>query len=427
MNHKRLIENIFSLGVLQAANYALPLLVLPFLARVLGVEKLGLMAFSIAMMQVFVVLTDYGFNLSSSREASILRDEPEKLSRLFASVTTLRIAFMVAGFLLLTALVFSIPRLEQDATLYLASYVLVIGNALFPLWLFQGLERLKLASLVQIASKALTQGAVFILVNKPEDVVMAAFLHGSGNLLGALIIWIWIPHALNHAKLAMPKCFELKKQITQGWHVFISTAAINIYTNSNVLILGLVTNPGVVGLYHVAEKIVMAVQFAFNPISQAVYPHVSKLAQSDPDAAMNFNRKLIKWAGAGALIASISLFLGAPWAIQLLFGDAYNQAGPILQIMTPLPLLTVISNILGIQTMLAFGLKKHFSRILISASLMNLGLFIALAMLYDAHGAALSNVIVEMVVTLSMLAVLHKHNLNPLSTRKGAIARQGTP
>lgn len=425
MSSRRLIENILSLSALQAANYALPLLMLPYLARVLGVEKLGLMAFSIAIMQVFTVLTDYGFNLSASREASILRDAPDKLSRLFVSVSTLRMAFMLAGFVLLAALVQAIPRLGDDAALYLASYVLVVGNALFPLWLFQGLEQLKLASLVQIASKLVTLIAVFVLVNTPEDVIMAVFLQGAGNLLAALIIMFWIPRALGHAKLGIPKYSELKEQIIQGWHVFISTAAINIYTNSNTLILGIITNPAMVGLYHVAEKIVRAVQFIFNPISQAVYPHVSKLAQDSPEAALTFNRRLMRWAGALALLASITLFLLAPWGIELLFGEDYSQATPILQIMTPLPFLIVISNILGIQTMLAFGLKKSFSRILISASLLNLGLFIPLAKLYQAHGAALANVIVEIVVTLSMLAVLHKHNLNPLTTRQGAISRQG--
>ena len=90
MSKKRLLENIFSLGALQAANYALPLLLLPYLAHTLGVEKLGLLAFAISLMQLFSVLIDYGFNLSASRQAAVHRNEPTALNHLFAAVTTLR-------------------------------------------------------------------------------------------------------------------------------------------------------------------------------------------------------------------------------------------------------------------------------------------------------------------------------------------------
>jgi len=420
MSRKRLLENIFSLGALQAANYVLPLLILPYLAHVLGVEHLGLLAFAVALMQIFVVLTDYGFNLSASREASIRRDEPEALIKLFAAVTTLRLLFMMTGFIVLLGLINLVPKFEEHAWLFIASYVLVVGNAIFPLWLFQGLERLKIASLVQIASKLVSLSLVFLLVKAPEDVEMAAFLQGAGSLLAALLITPWIPGLIAHLKPAIPSFQDLKHQLCQGWHIFISTASINFYTSSNTFILGLIASPTAVGIYHIAEKTIRAVQYLFTPVSQAVYPHVSRLAQQAPAAALAFNRKLLVWAGGISIMASLTVFILAPWGVILVFGEAFETSAGILQILAPLPFIIVLSNILGVQTMLSFNLKQDFSRIFVAASAVNFVLFIPLAWIYGVHGAAWANVLVETIVTLLMFTTLHHKNLNPLTHRLAA-------
>ena len=187
MSRRRLIENVLSLGALQAASYVLPLLTLPYLARVLGPESLGLLAFALAFAQIFVMLTDYGFNLSATREVSVHRDNPAKVAEIFASITVLRLAFMLLGFVLLLALTQLIPRFAADAPLYAACYLLVVGNVLFPQWLFQGLEQLRLVSLLQILARVLVVIGIFLFVKSREDLLAAALLQSSGAALAASV------------------------------------------------------------------------------------------------------------------------------------------------------------------------------------------------------------------------------------------------
>ncbi|HNS26312.1 MAG TPA: oligosaccharide flippase family protein [Methanobacteriaceae archaeon] len=85
-DYQRILENILSLFSLQGLNYILPLVTFPYLTRVLGPEKYGLVAFALAFIGYFQILTDYGFNMSATREISIHREDEERVSRIYSSV-----------------------------------------------------------------------------------------------------------------------------------------------------------------------------------------------------------------------------------------------------------------------------------------------------------------------------------------------------
>jgi PST family polysaccharide transporter len=76
-------KNIAALYALQFASYVIPLLLLPWLTRTLGPAGFGRLSFSIAVMSYFLLLSDYGFNLSATRSVAVHRNEPEERSRIF--------------------------------------------------------------------------------------------------------------------------------------------------------------------------------------------------------------------------------------------------------------------------------------------------------------------------------------------------------
>jgi len=137
---KRLLENFLSLSVLQGVNYILPLITVPYLVRVLGPEKFGLLAFIRAFVQYFAILTAYGFGFSATRKISICREDKERVSEIFSSVILIKSGFMLISFFVLTALVFAIPKFNTERMVYLFAFGMVVGNVLFPVWFFQGME-----------------------------------------------------------------------------------------------------------------------------------------------------------------------------------------------------------------------------------------------------------------------------------------------
>lgn len=404
---KRLATNIFSLGVLQGVNYILPLLTLPYLVRVLGPEYFGLLAFATATIAYFVLITDYGFNLSATRQISICRDDRTKVIEVFSSVMTIKIGLMLVSFTLLSLLIFSFEKFNQHWQVYYISFGMVVGQALFPVWLFQGMEHMKYITYLNIGAKLFFTVCIFIFVREQADYLLVPLLTALGFIVAGVLSLYLIKKEFS-VGFAIQPWKNIKFQFIDGWHVFFSSISISLYTVSTIFILGLFGNNTVVGYFAAADKIVQAVKGLYVPVSQAVYPLISKKIHEDRQTGLVFIKKLTKIIGSSMFAISLLLFLLADQIVSLLLGTQYQQSILLLKVMAFLPFIIALSNIYGIQTMLNFGYKQAFSRILATAAAIGILLGFLLVPTYQENGSAATILIVELFVTTTMFFYLKR-------------------
>ncbi|WP_414041107.1 flippase [Acidithiobacillus sp. M4-SHS-6] len=419
-DRKRLLSNMASLFTLQGANYVLPLVTLPYLVRVLGPEKFGLIAFAQAFIQYFVVATDYGFNLSATKDVAVYRNDPEKLGELVSAVMAIKLVLSVAGGLVLGVLVATIPTFHGHWSLYLVVYLAVAGATLFPTWLFQGLERMKDITWMNMGARLITTASIFIFIHNPQDYLIAAGIQSVPVLLAALPAWLVLGRT-REIVWAIPTIKGVRQQLHRGWHVFLSTAAINVYTSSNAFVLGLIAGPVAVGYFSAANKVVQAVQGLLTPVTQTLYPHISTLAVQSHEAALAFIRRVLPYIALAGLVLSSALLGAATPIVHLVLGDQYNASIAILQWLALLPFIIALSNVFGIQTMLTLGMNQTFSRILIASAVLNVLLVIPLSWRFAGIGAAMSMLITEVFVTVTMALVLHKRGINVYRSAAGTL------
>lgn len=402
---KRLASNIFSLGLLQGASYILPLLTMPYLFRILGAEFFGLLAFSTATIMYFTLITNYGFNLSATRQVSIFRDNKIKIAEVYSAVMVIKFILMLISFMLLTLFVFSVERFNEYWEVYFISFGIVVGQVFFPVWLFQGMEKMKHITYLNVFSKIFFTVCIFTFVNKPSDYLMVPAFTSMGSVMVGFFS-IYLIRKQIGVSFIWPSNEVMIFQLKEGWYVFFSNIAISLYTISTVFILGLFSNNLAVAYFSSADKIVQACKGLYVPVSRAVYPLISKKIYEDKVSGLKFIQRVTWVVGSGMFFVSIVLFLLAEPIVNLLLGDSYEESIIILKIMAFLPFIITLSNIFGVQTMLNLGYKKAFSYILLGAAVLGLGLAFILVPLYQGVGTAIMSLVVELFVTSIMYVFL---------------------
>jgi PST family polysaccharide transporter len=182
-----LVKNTVSLYAIQFANYLLPLITIPYLVRVLGPVNYGAVAFAQSLIGYFMVFVDYGFDLSATRKISVHRQDPATVSQIAVNTWAAKGLLCVLGFLILVVITLLIPQVREIWRLVFVLYGLVVGNVLFPVWLFQGMERMVAISIINLGMRLLVVIGMLFAVRRPEDyVVYAALLSAGGFIAGGV-------------------------------------------------------------------------------------------------------------------------------------------------------------------------------------------------------------------------------------------------
>jgi PST family polysaccharide transporter len=398
-NNQRIASNFFSLSVLQFANYLAPLITVPYLVRVLGPEKFGLVAFATAFTQYLVTLSDYGFRWSATRKIAILRHEPNRCSRVFSSVMCIKSGFMILGAFLLAALLAWVPKFGSEWQIYLFAFGTVVGNVLFLDWFFQGMERMAYITVLHLAGRIIFIAATFVFVRGPEHYVYVPLFNSLG-ILTAGAASLWVAHRRFDTRFSIPGVDAVREELRDGWHVFMSVATARIYTIGMPLILGFFAPYASVGYYTAGEKIVQAGTCVLEPFMRAIYPHIGHLSSTSKEAAVVLLRRIVRVIAPLTLLMSLAVALLAPQIAGLVLGARYGQSIAVIRILAFLFFAKGLGHIFLLQTMLNFQHDREVFRIALAAATLCVVSSVVLIPSLSHRGAAVAALIPEVAMLL---------------------------
>ena len=410
MKINKVTENVVSLFTIKGLEYILAFITFPYLTRVLQVERFGAIVLAQGIIQYFVLFTDYGFNLTGPRE--IARNDGKKtLAATFSSIFFAKVfLLLLAGAIFIIGSIATSLYFNIDYELYTAWFLMVIGNVIFPIWFFQGIQQMRYITFANMLARFVSVLGIFFFVKAPEDYLLAALFQASVPLVAGICSWVIIAKKYPEL-LCLPSFASVKQQLIDSWQIFASTIAINLYTASNIVFLGMLTNNVVVGYFSGAKKIIDNITALFSPISQAVYPHICKLVDESEAKALQFIKKVLLVMGVGNFCLSLVLLVLAEFIVKILLGNGYEQSVLLLRIMAFLPFIIALSNVFGIQTMLPFGMQSMFSKIIMCAAVLNTVIVLPAIYFYQGIGVCCSIVVTELFVTCSMGFMLVKKGL----------------
>lgn len=392
--NRRLVENLASLYGIQGLSMLLPLLYWPWLARVLGPAATGQLAMAEAAARFVALGIEYGFAFSAARDVAQAPDTAAR-ARVARSVAAGQMALSATAAALYAAAVLLMPALGPHGALSAMAFLWGAGLGWNPVWYFQGRERMMRAAAVEAACRLAAAAGALSLVRGPDSVWVAVAVSAGSSIACAVFNWRTL---LRETPLGRLRLVEGLAGLRAGFQVFLFRGVVSTYTTANVLLLALLARPEAAGLFAVAEKLVKAGTSALYPISQAMYPRISRLLATSEAAAGRSVIQALRATLALGLMIGGGMAAGSEWIVRLAFGAAFAPAAPVLRILSAVAPLIAVSNVFGLQWMLAQRMDKALNKVLGAGAAAGLLLALALAPRLEAVGMSIAVLGAEAVI-----------------------------
>jgi PST family polysaccharide transporter len=413
--YKKIRENIISLYLLNIANYVFPLLTIPYLLNVLGVEYYGIYIFAYTLILYLTLLIKYGFDFSGTKEIANIRDDNEKLNIVFSSIFFIQLFFAFFTITIFVICILLIPRFSNNFSLYIGGIGILIGFTLFPTYLFQGIENMKFIAIINFSIKFIATLLIFLLVKEQKDYVLAMQIQSIGYISGGIVSMLFVVKFCK-IKIVIPRKKILFIQLKNGWEIFGTTIGLSFYRDLNIIILGFITNYTVVGLYAPAEKIVKIFQTITSPIVNAIFPHYSREFEFSRDKKETFNLFLYR----GRIYTILLLIL---WCVLILFSNTIVELylGGIreeiiidVKLLSPIILIGGLNYYYGFIGLINMGESNKLLKFVWIAGIISLISCIILSSYMQDRGASISMSLAELILFFLIISQILKIKRNEI-------------
>lgn len=407
---KSLVINIFSLLAYRGASFLFPLATLPYLARVLGVEQMGTLALAIACVLYCSTISDWGFNVFTTKDIAHHRDDKERVSQLFWSTFNAKLMLLVVtSGTLLTATWFN-PSWHPLFFIILANCTTLVGSLFSFGWLMQGFEKLGKTAMIATFGNFCAIPLTFLLVKSPQDTWLAALIPGAVSIISAAITLKFVLEMKVIGRYRFePR--EIKQRITDSMDVFIAIAGATLFNSVNVVILATFASTYMVGIYNGADRLRKAANSVPEQIGSAFFPRVSHLFGRDKRAAIAATRKSLLLSFSLSLSIVIFTWFFADLVVSILLGKDFIQSADVLRVFVLCFLFGNIAYPAGLQILIPHGLARQRMWVMMAAGVVNVPLCCFLAWKFGAIGAAWSMVGAEAFVCLGIFGIMQRHGI----------------
>ena len=368
---QRLTDNFLSLLTLQFINYILPLFLIPYLIQTLGMEVFGIYSFIFAIATYGVKFSDYGFDLSATYHVSLHKNDAKKLGEIFSTVLTIKLSLALLFAMFLTLAIFSINKLYLYKEALFLSYGMLLGNALLPLWFFQGIEKMRFIMYLNGFLKLSFFLLVILLVKEKNDLNLLLLLHSITAVVVGVLGLILALKQFN-IKLSKVKKEQIIFYLQDGWYLFTSKIAVEFYSTTSTIIAGFFLSPLVLGYYAISVKIMAAIGNLFDPITRVVYPYLVGVYQSSNQNFLSRNRQLSLVILLIMLPASLVVFFFAQNILEIVTGKEVAPLNIYLLKVTSLMLIVFPFGSQFTNMLVTMKKSKTLNNILFTAATMNL-------------------------------------------------------
>lgn len=359
------LDNLTAFTFLQAASYLIPVVTIPYFARVLGIAGMGVLAIANAAALVAGVVMDYAIQLSGTRFAARHSADFCAINSYLDTTTALKLAIAVPTLLALGVGVALVPQMADHFWVFFWAVLSATAMALFPQWLFQGLMAMPLAARILVTCRVIAAVTALALVRAPDDIYMVPLTQAVSGMAALAVAVVMLRRRYDirtgrqSARLTLASG---RKLLADNWKLFSATAWGATYTHGAVIIMSTMLPATSIGYFSIAQKISQALISMFNVVAQTAFPTFVRMHSR---AERRFSRRVGAYITV-VLVAAVGV-LGTMFLLRTelysFFAGERNQTGVLIFSLWLVTSLFVIFSVSLNPMMVVLGLDGLLARV----------------------------------------------------------------
>ena len=320
--NQKVVENYFFMTFLQGAHIVIGILLYPYLIRVLEKDAYGTYVFIYSNIQFFVSFIGFGFGYPALKSIALHQEDVEEKNRTLHAVFTAKVCLFALSSVVLGALLLCVPFMREHALLYITVYAVTLHEVVFPSWYFQGMQRMKFVTYLQLAIRLSTIPLILLFIKSPDDLELYAIIVSVLPLLGTAYT-VWYLKRRDGLTYALVPLGRLKTLFRDSLPFFWTSAFGTVKQELVTLIIGSFFRMGDVALYDLANKLITIPRLMINNINAALFPDVVRHAETGRV------KRLIRYETFIGLAVVVVIAALGYWAVLLLGGRDMLGAYPL--------------------------------------------------------------------------------------------------
>jgi len=312
---------------LQVINSLFGILIYPYLIRVLGAGSYGMYVFALSVTSYFTGFISFGFSLPAVRGIVENKDNPQAKSKIVSSVLTAKFYLSLLSALVFAVLLFTIPVMKNHKVIFAICFSQIIAETLLPVWYFQGVQKMRIITYIQLSIKILSLPFIFMFIHVPSDCYVYVLIASLSLVLGAILSNVFLL-TKEEIRIKLVSIESLKTYFNDALPFFWSNSTATIKQESVTIIIGAFFGMRDVAFYDLANKIILLPRMLTTNINGALFPKVMERT----DKAMI--KKIIRYETLIGLAVILSVILFGYWIILLLGGKQMLDAYPLAIILS---------------------------------------------------------------------------------------------
>lgn len=403
------LKNVSYLTIIQISNTLLPLIIIPFLTRIISPEQFGELEFARVFCYYFSILIIYGFDITTTRMISINRNNTSKINDIVSQTTYAKILLF---FVVTVFFVFSVNILSKNDEgvkwLLFATYLINIGYTFYPIWYFQGTEKLKKITTISFGLRLVMFLILLLVIRRSEDFWIYNFVQSLSMIIIGFVCYfiLYKNHGFRFRAINWNRIYKI---IKDGFGIFFSITLVTVITSLFFIVLKMYSNEIELGKFSVSNKLIATIQLLILlPFSQAFFPLISKQCNDDFKLfKRNINRAAF-FIFCITFIAGVIIYFYGDIIITLIFGVAYLNSYESLKIFAFLPMFASLNNIYSYQGLLSLKKDKIFIIIHVFYALLTLLLCFVFSSFFSANTASYIRISIECLLFMTSMFYYYK-------------------